>query len=92
MRATDNAEAQQQQQHEQRAHFHLDVEDGMLPGSLEGEVAAQLASHPGLAAAGPGQWLQLCRVVRPQFVRQSEKGEGRRRTGGGGTRTAIGAG
>ncbi len=32
-------------------------------------MAAQLASHPGLAAARPGQWLQLCRVVRPQFVR-----------------------
>ncbi len=69
VRTPDNAEAQQQQQEQHRVQLHLDEEDGILPGSLEAEVAAQLASHPGLAAAGPGQWLQLCKVVRPQFVR-----------------------
>ncbi len=68
-RALVEAEAPKQQE-QQRAHFHLADGDGIMPGSLEAEVAAQLASHPGLAAAGPGQWLQLCRAVRPQFVRR----------------------
>ncbi|KAG2491772.1 hypothetical protein HYH03_009933 [Edaphochlamys debaryana] len=43
-----------------------------LRQDLAARLAAELATHPGLAAAGPGQWLQLCRLTLPHLRRHRD--------------------